>query len=271
MGRGRSAFSSSGFSLVELLVVIGIIAILVSTLVPIVGKARETARRANCLSNQRQVHYAFSLYAHTNDDRVPIGYRRTKQLNSMIFSVSADQFVLMGKLYPAGLMDDASIFFCPSETNPQFVFDSDANPWIRAPGGTAATTTNATASTALNVSLTEELAIQRNIFAGYAGRPDHELPDDFLNPPDDLQNFLLPKLNALGNVALVADLMNSPPRLTSRHEDGVNVLYGHGGAHWVPRELFEEPLEASEPPAGWPPSNDFDDEQDAIWAIFDRN
>ncbi|MEM8875387.1 MAG: type II secretion system protein [Planctomycetota bacterium] len=255
----------AAFSLVELLVVIGIIAILVATLIPIVGKARETARRANCLSNQRQVHYAFALYAHENDDRVPIGYRRTKQLNSMIYSVSAEQFVLMGKLYPAGLMDQGSIFFCPSEANEQFTFATNDEPW------TEVVASDSVGPTPASLTADPTPQINTNIFSGYAGRPDTELPDDFENPPDNLRGFLMPKLNNFKNTALIADLMNSPARLDTRHETGVNVLYGHGGAHWVPREFFKEPLEASLPPSGWPPSNEFDDEQDAIWQIFDRS
>jgi prepilin-type N-terminal cleavage/methylation domain-containing protein len=52
-----------GFSLVELLVVIAIIAVLLSILVPALSSVRSTARTVLCLSNQRQLGLAWSVYA----------------------------------------------------------------------------------------------------------------------------------------------------------------------------------------------------------------
>ena len=59
------------FTLIELLVVIAVVGILMALLVPVAGKARETARRAQCANNLRQMNIAMHLYADDNDFKFP--------------------------------------------------------------------------------------------------------------------------------------------------------------------------------------------------------
>jgi prepilin-type N-terminal cleavage/methylation domain-containing protein/prepilin-type processing-associated H-X9-DG protein len=60
-----------GFTLIELLVVIAIIALLIGIMLPSLRGARENARRAKCLSNQRQIGMALMMYADAFKEYIP--------------------------------------------------------------------------------------------------------------------------------------------------------------------------------------------------------
>ncbi|HUL51348.1 MAG TPA: DUF1559 domain-containing protein [Candidatus Nitrosotalea sp.] len=120
----RSQSSLDGFTLVELLVVISVVAILGALLLPALASAREKSRRAACLSNLRQVGIAIHNYAGDNDGKIPYGpkappftsptdfYPSTGAPTSLI-SLFSGAPVGLGLLLQLHLADQPKVLFCP--------------------------------------------------------------------------------------------------------------------------------------------------------------
>ena len=68
----------AGFTLIELLVVISIVSLLISILLPALGKTRDAAQRVRCLTGVRQIALGTIQYTHDNDDWMPIALGDSK-------------------------------------------------------------------------------------------------------------------------------------------------------------------------------------------------
>ena len=98
-----------GFTLIELLVVIAIIAILAAILFPVFAKARENARKSNCLSNCKQIGNAVMMYVQDYDEMLPFGQTDSAPVTYVIHSLPTGTSVL------SPYVKNGNIAACPSQ------------------------------------------------------------------------------------------------------------------------------------------------------------
>jgi prepilin-type N-terminal cleavage/methylation domain-containing protein/prepilin-type processing-associated H-X9-DG protein len=97
------------FTLIELLVVIAIIAILAAILFPVFAQAREKARQASCLSNQKQIATGLLMYSQDYDELLLMGFWKTTS-----GSGSASQTLCSWPAMIQPYIKSTQVFQCPS-------------------------------------------------------------------------------------------------------------------------------------------------------------
>lgn len=120
----RAPQSRSGFTLVELLAVIAVIAILAGLLIPGLARAKMAGGKAACISNLRQIGIAIHNYAHDNDGKIPYGpkappytspanfYPSTGAPTSLL-SLQGGAPVALGLMLKHHLASQSKALFCP--------------------------------------------------------------------------------------------------------------------------------------------------------------
>jgi prepilin-type N-terminal cleavage/methylation domain-containing protein len=254
-----------GFTLVELLVVIGIIALLVSILLPTLNKAREVASNLKCQSNLKQLGLLMRMYADSNRDYVPLGYIYEKRLSYHMYIAGApadkqESYPMAGRLYQAGLLgnvwdgtgtapdvsDSSSlhVLICPADIRDEWSWKTFSNNWP--PGSSAG---------------------PEDTRMGYGLRPTV----NWLNPlgiphtPPKMSRF-----NDFhkGRHAMWADLTSWHSHMNTRHRNIINVGYSDGSV--VQILLTQEIRNLWNGLNSSAPVSLRNSRTDQIWDIYDR-
>ena len=229
--RGALRRRAAAFTLVELLVVIAIIAILAAILFPVFARARENARRSNCLSNLKQIGIGFMQYTQDYDEQGPM-----TSMSGGMMSMGAYSWTTSTQPY----IKSAQVFRCPSDSAvrwnapnlppnaPPYTTSYVFNAWFAPDKKDAAGVINGYS----NLARVQEPA--RSIILSEKGdltstsmvaNADHFHPMYWGTPSEESSMMMT---GAVWNTST-----NMPIELaTQRHFNGFNNLYTDGHAKW---------------------------------------
>ncbi len=120
-----------GFSLIELLVVISVMAILTAVLLPSLARARESSKRMSCANNLRQLALSLQMYSQENHGHYPAARSSSADCSES----TGINFKFSGHSMFPDYLSDARVLVCPSDVRPssqpcfQHELSYDYVPW----------------------------------------------------------------------------------------------------------------------------------------------
>jgi prepilin-type processing-associated H-X9-DG protein len=227
------------FTLIELLIVVGLISVIMSLLLPVIGKARAAARSTACLSNVRQLGMAWQLYTAENKGRLIEYIWNTPKTPDVAWGGywlgMADQYQVRG-----------DVLLCPSASDPSKQkpgYGSNGLAWNGEMGSNGSpirlnansvrlgsygfnrylTTEDPQVTKITSIKGLTEVPVFFDC-AWVDAQPIEQDPSFPVDPPPDLN----------GNVTA-----SSPEHwrfLLARHGRGINVFFADGSARWTALE-----------------------------------
>jgi prepilin-type N-terminal cleavage/methylation domain-containing protein/prepilin-type processing-associated H-X9-DG protein len=232
MSSSKRRASRPGFTLIELLVVIAIIAILAAILFPVFAQAREKARAATCLSNQKQIALAISMYAQDYDETFPYPY----------FQVTDQWWENMVNPYIKS-QNTGGILTCRSAPSAGFAYSMN-----EAMGGKSLAAASRPADTVLTADsaqvprLRDKVTGLNRAFPYFlytvvgSGEALWNPPANFKSGKGDPNATLMPDQDPARS--LDADIDQAEGLARYRHSEGVNASFADGHTKFVRRGAF---------------------------------